>query len=40
MAREDADEETMRMHNGPTRGPLSAARAFVSEIRETEDSDE
>lgn len=40
MTQSDANDETMRMHNGPTKGPLSAARAFVDGIRNTDDSDE
>ena len=32
MVSKETDEETLRMHNGPTKGPISAAREFVSAL--------
>jgi hypothetical protein len=40
MVSKETDEETLRMHNGPTKGPLSAAREFVSALTSEEDAED
>jgi hypothetical protein len=39
MQTPDTDDETLRVHNGPTDGPLSVARKVVRAIRSDDESE-